>query len=38
MAPFALSRINFRSVYRFPIDQYLDGLLPSARQPEVATV
>jgi len=29
VAPVAFSHINFRGIYRFPIDQYLDRLLPS---------
>jgi TnpA family transposase len=29
-APIASSHINFRGVYRFPIEQYLDRLLPAA--------
>jgi TnpA family transposase len=30
IAPIAFSHINFRGSYRFPIDHYLDRLLPSA--------
>jgi TnpA family transposase len=30
VAPIAFSHINFRGIYRFPIAQYLDRLLPSA--------
>jgi hypothetical protein len=36
VAPIAFSHINFRSIYRFPIEQYLDRLLPSAQLPKAA--
>ena len=29
VAPVAFSHINFRGIYRFPIEQYLNRLLPS---------
>jgi hypothetical protein len=29
IAPIAFSHINFRGIYRFPIEHYLDRLLPS---------
>jgi TnpA family transposase len=37
VAPNAYSHINFRGIYRFPLEQYLDRLLPSANEVNAAT-
>jgi TnpA family transposase len=37
VAPVASSHINFRGIYRFPIEQYLDRLLPSISPPRTAS-
>jgi hypothetical protein len=31
VAPIGFSHINFRGIFRFPIDQYIDRLLPPDR-------
>jgi hypothetical protein len=32
IAPIAFRHINFQGIYRFPLDRYLDRLLPSVPQ------
>ena len=36
IAPIAFRHIDFHGVYRFPLERYLDRLLPSAPPPAVA--
>jgi TnpA family transposase len=36
IAPIAFRHINFQGIYRFPLERYLDRLLPSTMPPKIA--
>ena len=36
IAPVAFAHINFRGIYRFPLERYLERLVPSAEGPKQA--